>query len=47
LHPAFFLPNGTSNKLVLSLGFGPGLREHHHEVILAGRPPVEWFEIVA
>jgi len=47
LHPAFSLPHGTSNKLFLALGFGLGLREHRHEVILASRLPVEWFEIVA
>jgi uncharacterized protein (UPF0276 family) len=27
-----------------SLGFGLGLRVDHYEAILAGRPPVEWFE---
>lgn len=46
LAPRLFLPIGTSNRLFLSLGFGLGLREHHHEVILASRPPVEWLESV-
>jgi len=27
-----------------SLGFGLGLRVDHYEAILAGNPPVEWFE---
>jgi inner membrane protein len=40
LPPRLFLPIGTPNRLFLALGFGLGLREHHHEVILASRPPV-------
>ncbi len=29
-----------------SLGFGLGLRVDHYEAILAGRPPVDWFEVL-
>jgi hypothetical protein len=29
------------------LGFGLGLRTDHYETILAGRPPVDWFEIIS
>jgi uncharacterized protein len=29
-----------------SLGFGLGLRIDHYEAILAGRPPVDWFEVL-
>jgi uncharacterized protein (UPF0276 family) len=28
------------------LGFGLGLRVDHYEAILAGRPPVDWFEVL-
>jgi uncharacterized protein (UPF0276 family) len=28
------------------LGFGLGLRTDHYETILAGKPPVDWFEII-
>jgi uncharacterized protein len=29
-----------------SLGFGLGLRVDHYEAILAGQPPVDWFEVL-
>jgi len=29
-----------------SLGFGLGLRVDHYEAILAGHPPVDWFEVL-
>lgn len=29
-----------------ALGFGVGLRSEHYDVVLGGRPPVEWFEVV-
>lgn len=29
-----------------ALGFGVGLRSEHYDVVLAGRPPVDWFEVV-
>jgi uncharacterized protein len=29
-----------------SLGFGLGLRVDHYEAILAGAPPVDWFEVL-
>lgn len=30
-----------------SLGFGVGLRPPHYEEILAGRPTVDWFEVIS
>ncbi len=30
-----------------ALGFGLGLRADHYEAILAGSPPVDWFEIIS
>ncbi len=30
-----------------ALGFGLGLRTDHYEAILAGSPPVDWFEIIS
>ena len=29
-----------------SLGFGLGLRVDHYEAILAGHPPIDWFEVL-
>lgn len=29
-----------------SLGFGLGLRVDHYDAVLAGRPPVDWFEVL-
>jgi uncharacterized protein (UPF0276 family) len=29
-----------------SLGFGLGLRVDHYEAILAGQPPIDWFEVL-
>lgn len=29
-----------------ALGFGVGLRAEHYDAVLAGRPPVDWFEVV-
>jgi len=29
-----------------ALGFGVGLRSEHYDVVLEGRPPVDWFEVV-
>jgi uncharacterized protein len=28
------------------LGFGLGLRPQHYETILAGKPPIDWFEVI-
>jgi uncharacterized protein (UPF0276 family) len=29
-----------------ALGFGVGLRTEHYDVVLEGRPSVDWFEVV-
>ncbi len=37
----------SSSLLSPALGFGLGLRTDHYEAILAGAPPVDWFEIIS
>jgi len=37
----------SSSLLSPALGFGLGLRTDHYEAILAGSPPVDWFEIIS
>src|SRR6195256_5815340 len=29
------------------LGFGLGLRHQHYDEILAGNPPIDWFEVIS
>src|SRR5947209_1988923 len=36
-----------SSLLSAPLGFGLGLRIDHYEAILAGRPQVDWFEVLS
>ncbi len=45
--PDFFMPALPSSTKPAALGFGLGLRADHYETILAGSPPVDWFEIIS
>jgi len=40
------MPEPHAARPCQDLGFGLGLRTDHYETILAGRPPVDWFEIL-
>ena len=36
----------SNTEQLPDLGFGLGLRTAHYEIILADKPPVDWFEVV-